>query len=74
LFGQVYQKIANLSDLHMNSAPLSGSDILDEQKKNVGVWFSRYAGTPVRVDHKTRKVAVFNPYNPDEDDRGDCGR
>jgi len=67
----VYQKIGNLSDLHMNSGPLSGSDILDGQGKKVGVWFSRYASTPVRVDQETRMVAVFNPYDPNENSLGE---
>jgi len=66
----VYEKISNLSDLHMDSGPIVGSDILDGQGNKIGVWFSRYRYTPVRVDNESRMVEVFNPYNPNEESRG----
>jgi hypothetical protein len=62
----VYEKISNLSDLHPDSFPMAGSDILDGQGNKIGVWFSHYRSTPVRVDNETRMVEVFNPYNPNE--------
>lgn len=65
---QVYEKISHLSNLHVNSGPLASSNILDENGQKIGVWFSYYRHSPVRVDPETRVVTVFNPYNPNEDD------
>ena len=66
----VYEKIRNLSDLEIDSFPMAGADILDGQGNKIGVWFSHYRHTPVRVDDKSRMVEVFNPYNPNDEDRG----
>lgn len=66
----VYEKIRNLSDLEIDSFPMAGADILDGQGNKIGVWFSHYRHTPVRVDDKSRKVEVFNPYNPNDEYRG----
>jgi len=41
-----------------------------ERGNNIGVWFSHYRYSPVRVDQEARMVEVFNPYNPNEDHRG----
>jgi hypothetical protein len=67
---EVYKKIANLSELHMDSTRLFTSDILDTQGQKLGVWFSFYSYSPVRVDNETRMVEVYNPYNPNDDRRG----
>ena len=66
----VYEKISNLSDLHMDSGAMVASDVLDGQGNKIGVWFSHYRFTPVRVDNDTRTVEVLNPYNPNERDMG----
>lgn len=66
----IYQKIAGLSQLHQDSGILYHSDILDTTGKKIGIWFSHYSYTPVRVDPETRWVEIFNPYNPNEDDGG----
>ncbi len=68
---QVYEKINHLSTLHRDSGPLISSDILDENGQKIGVWFSYYPYSPVRVDPETRVVTVFDPYNPNEDDSMD---
>ncbi|MCP3942826.1 MAG: hypothetical protein GY710_15255 [Desulfobacteraceae bacterium] len=65
----VYKKIANLSDFEPNSGPLVGSDILDENGNKIGVWFSHYRYTVVRVIPESRRVEVFNPYKPNAMDR-----
>lgn len=67
---QVYQKIRNLSDLHIDAASMRAADILDNEGNLIGVWFSYYYYTPVRIDPKTGMVEIFNPYDPNEDDRG----
>ncbi len=70
-YGQdVYKKIAGLSQLHMDSNTLYHSDILDTEGKKIGVWFSYYHSTTVRVNAETGFVEVFNPYDPNEDDQG----
>jgi len=66
----VYKKIDGLSQLHRESSTLHHSDILNTKGEKIGVWFSYYQYTPVRVDTETRLVEVFNPYNPNEDDQG----
>ena len=64
---EVYKKIANLSELHMDSTRLFTSDLLDTKGQQLGVWFSFYSYSPVLVDNETRMVEVYNPYKPDED-------
>ncbi len=67
---EIYKKIGNLSQLHPDTGSMVSSDILNKEGKKIGVWFSYYRYTPVRVDPETRMVAVFNPYNPNEDHKG----
>jgi len=67
---QVYQKIRNLSDLHPDANRMRAADILDHEGNLIGVWFSYYYYTPVRVDPETGMVEIFNPYDPNEDERG----
>jgi hypothetical protein len=66
----VYKKIGNLSDLHRESGPKVSSDILDGEGNKIGVWFSYYRTSGVRVDPETRIVEVLNPYKPSDDTRG----
>jgi hypothetical protein len=67
---QVYKKISNLSDLHPDASRMRAADILDHNGKRIGVWFSYYYYTPVRINSETGVVEIFNPYDPNEDDRG----
>ncbi len=67
---QVYRKISNLSDLHPDASRMRAADILDQNGNLIGAWFSYYYYTPVRINPKTGMVEIFNPYNPNEDDRG----
>ncbi len=67
---QVYQKIRNLSDMHPDATRMRAADILDHEGNLIGVWFSYYYYTPVRIDPKTGEVEIFNPYDPNQDDRG----
>jgi hypothetical protein len=64
---EVYKKIANLSDLHPNARFMRAADILDPQGRRIGVWFSFYHYTPVRVDEDSGILNIFNPYDPDEE-------
>ena len=67
---QVYRKISNLSDLHPDATRMRAADILDHEGNLIGIWFSYYYYTPVRINQKTGVVEIFNPYNPNADDRG----
>lgn len=68
---EVYDKIGRLSDLHPNAMSKEGKDILDPAGRKIGIWFSYYLYTPVKVDSETNAVTVYDPYNPNEDDTGD---
>lgn len=65
---EVYKKIYNLSDLHPHARTMRTADILDPDGNRIGVWFSFYHHTPVRVDPDSRILDIFNPYDPNEDD------
>jgi hypothetical protein len=65
---EVYKKIANLSDLHPYARSMRAADILDPGGKRIGVWFSYYHHTPVRVDPDSGVLDIFNPYDPNEDE------
>lgn len=67
---QVYQKISDLSNLHPDATRMRTADILDHKGNKIGVWFSYYYYTPVRINPETGVVEIFNPYDPNEDDRG----
>ncbi len=67
---QVYRKVRNLSDLHPDATRMRAADILDHEGNLIGIWFSYYYYTPVRIDPKTGEVEIFNPYDPNVDDRG----
>jgi hypothetical protein len=67
---QVYEKIRHLSDLHPDATDMRAADILDPGGNRIGVWFSFYHHTPVRVDPQTRVLEIFNPYDPNEDEFG----
>ncbi len=60
----LYYKIGNLSDLEPNLTIMSGKDILGPDGRVIGLWFSCYNSTGVRVDEENGIVEVFNPYKP----------
>ncbi len=66
--GEVYEKIYNLSDLHPDARTMRAAEILDPGGRRIGVWFSYYHHTPVRVDPDSGVLDIFNPYDPDEDE------
>ncbi|MCG8566651.1 MAG: hypothetical protein MI747_16385 [Desulfobacterales bacterium] len=66
---QVYDLVENLSDLHIDAGEKTAADILTPQGEKVGVWISYYSSSVVQVDAKGKVVSVYNPYNPNEDDR-----
>jgi hypothetical protein len=61
---QVYDKIRRLSDLNPDATTLRTADILDDQGKKIGVWFSYYYYTAVRIDPETGTVEIMEPYGP----------
>jgi hypothetical protein len=67
---EVYAKIHNLSDLHPGATRMGAADILDPGGNRIGVWFSYYHHTPVRINPQTGVLEIFNPYDPTEDDPG----
>ncbi|MFU8768120.1 MAG: hypothetical protein ACNA7H_00135 [Desulfotignum sp.] len=66
----VYEKIRNLSDLHPDATTMRVADILDPGGEWIGLWFSYYHHTPVRVDPRTGVLDIFSPYDPNEDEGG----
>lgn len=64
----VYKKIYNLSDLHPNASFMRAADILDPAGRRIGVWFSFYHHTPVRIDPDSGMLEIFSPYDPNEDE------
>lgn len=65
---EVHHKIDNLSDLHPRAWDVTASHILDHQGNKIGVWYSYYRHTPVKIDAEKRMVTVYSPYNPNEDE------
>ena len=62
----VYYLINHLSDLNPHVGKVMASDILGPGGDHLGIWFSRYHHTPIKVDKENKKVRVSNPYNPNE--------
>ncbi len=60
----IYLKIRNLNDHSWGSTIMFSKEILGPDGKKIGIWFSYYNTTPVKVDSQTNSVAVYNPYKP----------
>ncbi len=60
----LYNKIGKLSDHSLDSTIMFSKEILGPDGKKIGIWFSYYNTTPVKVDSQTNSVAVYNPYKP----------
>ena len=60
----LYYKVSNLSNFEPDQNSMVAKDILGPGKIPVGIWFSYYNTTSVKVDMENHKVWVFNPYNP----------
>ncbi len=65
---EVYKKIYHLSDLHPHARTMRAADILDPDGNRIGVWFSFYHHTPVRIDPDSGMLDILNPYDPGEDE------
>lgn len=71
---KTWQKIETREDVHKKTAGVlawnqnwsKGSDILDPAGKKIGIWFSYYRSTVVKVGPEN-KVAVYNPWSPTHD-------
>ena len=68
----VYHKIENLMPSPENDYFKIGADILDPSGNKVGIWFSYYQYTVVKV-YPDKRIDVLNPYNPNKR-RGGMGR
>ena len=65
----VYDKIAHIDDRPGVPGVYSYvffADIVSAAGGRVGIWFSYYAHTVIKVDSDTKAVAVFSPYSPNE--------
>lgn len=58
---EVYKKAASV--VAWNHIWSKGADILDPSGNRIGIWFSYYQHTTVKVGPEN-KVAVYNPYSP----------
>jgi hypothetical protein len=47
---------------------MRAADILDPAGRRIGVWFSFYHHTPVRIDPDSGMLEIFSPYDPNEDE------
>jgi hypothetical protein len=60
----LYYKIKNLSDLEPVHTIPHYKDIIGPDGRVMGLWFSYYNSTGVRVDEENKIIEVFNPYKP----------
>lgn len=58
---EVYEKIANLSDLNPDATTLRTADILDHHGNKIGVWFSYFFYAPVQIDPEAKVVEIHDP-------------
>jgi hypothetical protein len=64
----IYHQIENLFSTPGNNYNKIGADILDSSGNKVGIWFSYYHHTVVKV-YPDKRIDVFNPYNPNRNRR-----
>jgi len=60
----LFLKINNLTDTPDNSYKMTVADILDHTGDKIGVWFSYYHHTVVKISQDNNIIDVLNPYNP----------
>jgi hypothetical protein len=60
---EVYKKAAGI--LAWNDIWSKGAEILDPSGNRIGIWFSYYQHTTIKVGPEN-KVAVYNPYSPNK--------
>jgi hypothetical protein len=60
---EVYKKAASV--VAWNHIWSKGAEILDPSGNRIGIWFSYYQHTTVKVGPEN-KVAVYNPYSPNK--------
>jgi hypothetical protein len=72
--GKTWQKIETREDVYKKAAGVlawnqnwsKGADVLDPAGKKIGIWFSYYRSTAIKVG-SGNKVMVSNPYSPNDD-------
>jgi hypothetical protein len=62
----LFLKIDNLADTPENYYKMTVADILDTTGDKIGVWFSYYYYTVVKVNQDNNIIDVLNPYNPND--------
>jgi hypothetical protein len=60
----VYNKIYKLMQTPWESPGVTAADILDSSGHKIGIWFSYYSTTVVKIVPETNIIEVQNPYNP----------
>ena len=74
---RVWKKIETKEDVHKKAAGIlawndiwpRGADVLDPSGNRIGIWFSYYHQTTVKVGPEN-KVWVYNPYSPNRLSQG----
>ena len=64
----VYDKISRLFAEPFESNTLSAADITDHRGNKIGIYFSLYNYTVVKVNPEGSGVEVYNPYDPNAGD------
>ena len=59
-------KIDSLIDTPQNYYKMTVADILDTAGDKIGVWFSYYYYTVVKINQDDNIIDVLNPYNPND--------
>ena len=62
----VYKKIDGLMQTPLESYRVTAADILDSSGNKIGIWFSYYYTTVVKIVPETNIIEVYNPYNPND--------
>jgi hypothetical protein len=62
----LFLNIENVADSPENYYKMTVADILDTTGDKIGVWFSYYYYTVVKVNQDNNIIDVLNPYNPND--------
>lgn len=65
---EVFSKIAKLDYAPDNDFRLIGADMMDTEGRKIGVWYSFYSYAVIKQSPDD-VLDIFNPYNPNLDDR-----
>jgi hypothetical protein len=63
----ILSKIDHLIDTPDSSYKMIVADILDSRGNKIGIWFSYYTHTVIKISMDNKVVDVYNPYAPNDD-------